>query len=321
MNISQLVDEMFEAFLGGLGGPLAFYARDLPRVLRLASRPNCPWSDVFMHEVTLGAPALLAEGMDLPPDIVRDAVLAHALAVIDAFGTDRIEDDQVPPSAELLAVLGCARRDRDRAMVRIFGGPPVPGCSFAASDAEVAKAIRRERAFVGSARPVDLATYERESLGKQAPGLPASLALAHIAGWSDARCESAKTTLESIWLGLQMYDDVVDWEDDFARGGSWAVCLMKGDPGHVSIVERNAGAAQLRSLVLESGTLGRMLTRAVHHMAVAQRQAHALGAPRLAGWAGDRRARFETLCAAEKRNAGYAVRAHALTAWAGEVLA
>ena len=69
MNIPELVDEMYEAFVDGLGEPLAEHARDLPRALRLAPRPNCPWSEVFSHEVTLGAPALFAEGMNLPPDL------------------------------------------------------------------------------------------------------------------------------------------------------------------------------------------------------------------------------------------------------------
>jgi hypothetical protein len=321
MNIPELVDEMYEAFLGGLGEPLAGYARDLPRVLRLATRPCCPWSEVFMHAVTLGAPALLAEGMSLPPDIVRDAVLAHSLAVIDAFGSDRIEDDQVPASPELLAILGCARRDRDRAMSRIFGGPALPGCDFASSDVGAAKAIRREQQIVRGARPVDLETYERESLGKQSPGLPASLAAAHVAGWDAQRCDSVRTTLEAVWIGLQMYDDVVDWEDDVARGGSWVVCLVKGERAKALLSDRPTERPLSRAQVLESGVLSRMLARAVHHMEVAQRQARALGAHELATWAGTRRDRFETLCAAERRSAGYAVRAHALTAWAGEVLA
>ena len=321
MIVSELVDEMYEAFLGGLGGPLARYARDLPRVLGLASRPNCPWSEVFLHEVTLGAPALLAEGMSLPPDIVRDGVLAHALAVIDAFGTDRIEDEQVPSSAELLAVLGCARRVRDRAMKRIFGGPALPDCDFAISDAFTLKAIRREQDLIRSGRAVDGVTYERESLGKQTPGLPASIALAHVAGWDDRRCQAVRSTLESVWLGLQTYDDVVDWEDDLDRGGSWVVCLMKGARGPVVSFGRPPDGRELRRQVLESGVLSRMLTRAVHHMSTARRGAADLGAARLSAWAAARQERFDTLSAAEARSAGYAVRAHALSAWAGEVLA
>jgi hypothetical protein len=321
MNIPELVDEMYEAFVDGLGEPLAEHARDLPRALRLAPRPNCPWSEVFSHEVTLGAPALLAEGMNLPADLVRDGVLAHALAVIDAFGTDRIEDDQVPPSPELLAVMGCARRERDRALARIFGGPPLPDCDFATADVWSTRAIRRERALLLAASPVDLETYERASLGKQCPGLFASVALAHVAGWDDRRCRAVRTTLESISLGLQMYDDVVDWEDDLSRGGSWTVCLMKGARQRVPSKERPTEGPRVRQQVLQSGVLLTMLSRARRHMTAARRRALALGADRLAAWAMSKQERFETLCAAEARNAGYTVRAHALSAWAGEVLA
>jgi hypothetical protein len=321
MNVSDLVDDLYEAFVDGLGDPLGAYARDLPRVLGLAPRANCPWSDVFAHEVTLGAPALLSEGMNVTPDIVRDAVLAHALAVIDAFGTDRVEDQQVPGSPELLAVLGRARRHRDRAIGRVFGGPPLPDCDFARADARTTRALRKEREFLLASAPVDIHTYERESLEKQSAGIVASVALARVAGWDERLCRAVRSTLESVALGLQAYDDVVDWEDDLSRGGSWTVCLMKGRRVGTETGERQTEGARLRAQVLRSGVLLGLLRRAAHHMGAARRRAAALGAERLAAWAGSRQERFETLRAAESANAGYAVRAHALSAWAGEVLA
>ncbi|HEY8090967.1 MAG TPA: hypothetical protein VIF09_24060 [Polyangiaceae bacterium] len=316
----ELVDEMVEAFLGGLGGPLARYARDLPRVLGLAQERDCAWSRVFGHEVTLGAPALVAEAVHPPADIVRDAVLAHALAVIDAFATDRIEDGQVPASPELLAVLGCARRQRDRAVTRIFGGPPLPDCDFALADARVVRAIRRERELLLSCRPVDMATYELVSRAKQSPGTIASLALARVSGWGDRRCRAVQRMLEEVALGLQAYDDVVDWEGDVERGGSWAQCLMRS-PGPSALFRVESDSRAVRPRLLQSGVLSRMLGRAVRHLASARRLASALGARRLASWATGRQARFEVLLRAEARSAGYTVRAHALSAWAGEVLA
>jgi hypothetical protein len=258
--------------------------------------------------------------MDLPPDVVRDAVLAHALAVLDAFGTDRVEDQQVPGSPELLAVLGRARRQRDRAIGRIFGGPPLPDCDFASVDARTTKALRREREVLLASLPVDLDTYERQSLEKQSAGIVASVALARVAGWDERLCRAVRSTLESVALGLQAYDDVVDWEDDLSRGGSWTVCLMKSRRGSET-ADRHAEGSRLRAQVLRSGVLLGLIDRAVHHMGAARRRAAALGAERLAAWAGSRRERFETLRAAESANAGYAVRAHALSAWAGEVLA
>ena len=62
MNIHELVDDLYEAFADRIGEPLSDSARDLPRALRLAPQP-VPWSRVFSHEVTLGAPALFAEAM------------------------------------------------------------------------------------------------------------------------------------------------------------------------------------------------------------------------------------------------------------------
>jgi hypothetical protein len=316
MDINELVDDLYEAFADRIGEPLSATARDLPRAFQLAPRA-VPWSRVFSHEVTLGAPALFAEAMvGVPRAIVRDAVLAHMLAVIDAFGTDRIEDEQIDAAPSVFAVLGQARRERDRAMTRIFGGTPPPESDFRATDALTIRAIRNERAILLSARPVDIKTYESASLEKQCTGIVASVALARRAGWSDHRCRAVRATLRSVWLGLQVADDVVDWEDDLQRGGAWAVSLMRGQ-GPVSGLRVRE---PIRNQVLRSGILAVMLKRAWTHMRTARRRAMVLGARRLGSWAGEQETRLAALFAAESRSAGYAVRAHALAAWASEVL-
>jgi hypothetical protein len=324
MNVHELVDELYEAFAEGLGSTGAAHARDLPRMLRLAP-VAVPWSQVFSHEVTLGAPALFAEPMGVPSGRVRDAVLAHMLAVVEAFGTDRIEDQQVPATAELLGVLARARCERDRAMERLLGGPPPPELSFAEAEETCARAVRREHVVQREARPVDMAGYEAASLGKQAPGLLASVALARAAGWDARRCSAVRRTLESVALGLQAYDDVVDWESDLDRGGSWVVCLMKHVEGAARASsppsERQTEGTGVRRHVLHSGVLSMLMHRSVTHVRAARRRAGALGAASLAAWAKAREARLTALSSAEASSAGYTVRAHALSAWAGEVLA
>jgi|SRR5579859_4139144 len=324
MNVHELVDELYEAFAEGLGSAGAAHARELPRMLRLAP-VAVPWSRVFSHEVTLGAPALFAEPMGVASSLVRDAVLAHLLAVVEAFGTDRIEDQQVPATSELLGVLARARRERDRAMERLLGGPPPPELDFALAEETCARAIRRERALQLEGRPVDIGAYEATSLDKQAPGLLASVALARAAGWDARRCGGVRRTLESIALGLQAYDDVVDWESDLDRGGSWAVCLMRHVEGAARASsppsERQTEGTGVRRHVLHSGVLSMLMRRAVVHVRAGRRRARALGAAQLAAWAGAREERLVALSSAEASSAGYTVRAHALSAWAGEVLA
>jgi hypothetical protein len=237
------------------------------------------------------------------------------LAVIDAFGTDRIEDEQIESSPGVFAVLGQARRERDRAMVRICGGSPAPESDFRAVDMLSLRAIRRERAILLSARPVNVSDYESTSLDKQAAGILASVALVRAAGWTERRCRAVRATLGSVWLGLQLADDVVDWEDDVQRGGAWAVCLMRGCASS-TLRSRDS----IRNQVLKSGILAVMLKRSAAHMRAARRRATTLGAHRLASWAGGQESRLETLATAEIESAGYAVRAHALAAWASEVL-
>jgi hypothetical protein len=321
MNVHDLVDELYEAFADRIGEPLADSARDLPRALSLAPI-SVPWSRVFSHEVTLGAPALFAEGMPgVRPPLLRNAVMAHLLAVVDAFGTDRIEDEQIHASPNVFAVLGQARRERDRAIARMFGGAVPLDCDFRAADSLTMRAIRGERAMLLSGRAVDIDIYEHSSLDKQCAGIIASVALARAAGWDDRRCRAVRSTLESVSLGLQLADDVIDWEDDMQRGGAWAVCLMRGASRPAFPPQRPDRPESIRTQVLRSGVLGTMLSRACRHMRSARRRASVLGAQKLASWAGAQEARLRSLASAEEANAGYAVRARALAAWASEVLA
>jgi hypothetical protein len=317
MNVLELVDDLYADFASSLGGELAEHARDLPRALRLAPSANAPWSAVFSHEITLGAPALFAEAMlGVSLLTVRDATLAHMLGVIDAFGTDRIEDGQVEATPALTAVLERIRRKRDSAWGRILEGSW--GDSVVdptAADWVTNHAILTERALLTSKEPVGFTTYESIALAKQSAGLVASVALARAAGWSPRRRLATRRTLESIALGLQMHDDVVDWEDDQSRGGSWVMALVRGDR------DPAMDPQGLRPAVLKSGVLEVLLRRARWHMRAAAARAHALGAERLASWARGREERLSRLVDAESRSPGYAIRVNALSAWATEVLA
>src|SRR5947208_9080153 len=165
MNDLELVDELYEVLVDTLYGPLADAARGLASTLRLAPSPDVPWSRVFGHEVTLAAPALVAEAMPhVPQSVRRDAIFAHMLAVIEAFGTDRVEDGQVQPTPELTGVLEEARYARDRALGRVAGGVIDPAIDFALADQKTAYAIKAEHDLLGRNAVVTFETYERISL-------------------------------------------------------------------------------------------------------------------------------------------------------------
>jgi hypothetical protein len=63
-----------------------------------------------------------------------------------------------------------------------------------------------------------------------------------------------------------------------------------------------------------------MLRRARRYMRAAAARARVLGATKVAKWAAARAERLALLASAEAQSAGYAVRVHALSAWATEVL-
>ncbi|WP_437666093.1 hypothetical protein [Sorangium sp. So ce1182] len=252
MDEALWVDELYNAFCRTLPGMLHADAQGLAYTLGLSPSRDVPWSAVFSNEVTLAAPALLAEAMPgVRGATVQDALLAHLLAVIEAFGTDRIQDAQVRPTWQLEAILAHARRARDEALRRVAPGVDDPAIDFARADDATLLAIETERSLLASGEPAGFSRYYALSIAKQSVGFPASIALAHAAGWTAAQREVLARLLSSVWLGLQLHDDVMDWQDDYQRGGAWAVVLASelrsrahGEPDepHADRRERAPGA-------------------------------------------------------------------------------
>jgi hypothetical protein len=114
--------------------------------------------------------------------------------------------------------------------------------------------------------------------------------------------------LDGVTLGLQLHDDVIDWEDDLARGGAWAARLA------------GASIDDVRVTVHRSGMLARMLAASARHFRAARRRASLLGARRLGQWAGAREAIVAELARREAASPGFTNRAHALSAWSNTVL-
>ena len=315
------IDALYDAFCLGLSATERSVARALAFRLNLVPDPGIPWSQVFKHRVTLAAPALFVEAMPpVHPGVVERAVLAHMLAVIEAFGTDRIADGQTIDEPELRAVLGCLQSARDRAIAEVGGHDAV--AMMRAADDETAAAITTERGLLSMGKPVSPVAYHGVSAAKQAVGLPASLALGRRAGWSDSALQTARTALTGIWLGLQFFDDVADWDEDAEKGGAWAVALAlhqraARDGLHTSAC---SNASEVRTLVLSSAALAHMLELSIEQFRAALSAAAVLGAQTLCEWI---QARQEEVLASfdrEKSSPGYLARLKRLRPWALELL-
>jgi hypothetical protein len=310
------IDDLYAAFAATLPAALAGPAVALAATLGLAPSPAVPWSEVFAHEITLGAPRLVAEAMpELPDALVRDATLAHLLAVIEAFGTDRIEDGQVPETTTLAAVLAHARRARDEALARV-----TQESSYQPAERATLVAIHAEQAALRDVDGVPFPRYLAIVHGKQRVGLPASLALARAAGWDARRVRTLARLLDAVSEALQLHDDVIDWEDDLGRGGAWAASLAAHVAARGEARDRPTKPVSMKTLVHQSGMLARMLEISARRFRAARRRAEALGASRLASWAREREASARDLFRREAESPGFANRAHALSAWARTVL-
>jgi hypothetical protein len=310
------IDSAYEMFCAHLPANLREVGRSLAFHLGLVPDPSVPWSETFKHQVTLQAPALVAARMtEVPDEYLRKSVVAHMLAVIEAFGTDRISDGQVADSAELRGVLEHARRYRNGVLVDLGG--PAASVLAAEADQRTREAIATEQRLFARGRPVSMTAYEAVSAGKQAVGLPASVVLAQRIGLPVETSEMIEATLLGIWLGLQFHDDVVDWEDDVARGGAWALLLASS---RTLSKEDQRDIDRMRHIVLSSGILSRMLERAIEQFEKAKEGAERLGADGLVAWIRERVDAVERSRLREQESPGYLVRAMKLGPWAREVL-
>jgi hypothetical protein len=319
MQLSVTVDSIWNAFCDTLPPDLRPAAEALAMRVSLVPVPGVPWSEVFKNEVTLAAPALFVAAMPRATHaMVVRAVTAHMLAVVDAFATDRMLDGQAESSPELLRLLGCVRACRDRAMRDLAGRTRSPY-----RDAETAAlaAINTERILLEHGLPLAFSDYTQLSLAKQAVAFPASMALAGCAGWDGRRILAVKRVLEGIVLGLQFHDDVVDWEDDWRHGRSWAVSLSRRHSARAGLPAGPPPSLELvRRQVHESGVLATMMDMARRRYREAARLAVALGVPRLARWALEQEVTMTQLALHEAQNAGYVVRERQLSQWALAVL-
>ena len=316
------IDSLYAGFVSTLPPRLVELAGSLPHALGLAPIKQAPWSDVFNHPVTLEAPRLFAAAFPAAgPEKVRSAVLAHALSVIEAFGTDRIADGQIPATQELTELLVELRRARDQILE---GLSPGFGEVARAADRETQEAILEEGALLKRLGAATFEEYRRISLAKQAVGFPASVALARVCGASPLEEELVRRALAGVWLGLQFEDDATDWEDDWRRGGgAWAVSLARRRLEAVQeqrADERPTEPDLVRRRVHRMRILYSMLRAARHQYRRAWRYSRVLRSGPLVRWTSERITRLDALIPLEGRHAGYVVRAMKLSPWAREIL-
>lgn len=303
------IDALYQEFVETLPVEDRPMARQLAYVLGLAPVVDLPWSRVFADGPVLHLPWFFADAMpDVAPSVVVNAVHAHLLGVIAAFAADRIQDGQLRrPPAKLLRVVNALRIRRDNVLERLGDAPADAQHDFALGEWDTAVAVIEENRLLGRGGGVDFATYERIALDKSAMAFPASLRLAHTAGWSEEQLGLVRQAISCVILTLQMQDDAADWDEDLQRGASWAACLATGAADRFV----HESLDQTRCRVLTSGVLARLLARGRAHADSVRSAAEKLGASSLAQWAGELVAILAALIHREGERPGYAAQWYA----------
>jgi hypothetical protein len=304
-SIASTLDELYASFLQTLPPTESALARALPHTLRLARTPEAPWSHAFRELVVPGLPLFLAEGLSGAfTSSVREAATAHLLGVVAALIVRRVQEGAVTPSPELDGLLAALRRARDAALERVEAKlPPSAQTDYTLAEQEAAAALAEERELLRQRTPVSVERYERLQLRTQAAMFPAPLALAAVAGCSEARKRVIHQALHGLSLCFEVSGAALDWEENEARGAAWAVNLMRHHVGGAL----PSHPAEVRRLVQGCGVLVRLLERAREHFAEVKRAAGWVGARHLERWAAEEERSANMLARTEARSPGHAV--------------
>ncbi len=311
-----LVDDVYATFCDDLPASLRRPAGELAASLGL-SAPGVPWSRVFPHPFTLTVPWVVTEASpSVDGSVMRAAVVAHLMGLIQAAAMGREAAGAVERTPELGRVLRCVRAARERACVGLGDASSWAQERFDVAVGRLEQALAVERTCLGHGPAAGWTTYERVAAAKQALMLPVPLSLARELRWTRDRRDGLRRMITAIAVGLQLARDVTDWEDDHARGGSWAVALARG----LTDLNVEPQVGSVHSEVLESGILAGLLRRAHESFRSGHELALGLGLSRVARWTATQSLALSDLHVAECSFPGYAVRAAVLQAWAEEVL-
>lgn len=314
------VDAVYEAFVQKLPRSNREIAERLSDVLGLAPA-GVAWSRVFAHEITFAAPSLVASGMpSLHASVVREAVLAHMLLVLEGMLREGLATGGVERSAGIERLLAQMSTARDQAASFMTVAVCAHESHFDLALNRFEQAIAVEQSVLEPLEPLDFGLYDRIVSAKQALLLPAPDALALRAGWSDARRHRLRQVLTLAGSAMRMYQDVVGWEEAQMRGGSWTLVLARRRASVGSAGVSQPVPASTRVEVLESGVLPDLLQRALRNLVAAAKLARRAGLPELDEWAKAHALSFEELHRAELRYPGYAARAKELRGWAETIL-
>jgi hypothetical protein len=277
------VDALFAAFCAVVPDTVGPHARAIPRLLGVQA---AKLSECFEHPFILEAPDFIAEILpNASPRAVRDATLAHVLAVLASVlelrgaGAEEDRDEAAVP-----ALLSELQGARNRAISNVLPGGQQ---AFEAAERSARGAIQQAHQLLAEAGRASLADYLTLTRAIMSPRIEACSLLARSADCQPQRLVTLAHTLESVWVAREVERDADGWRNGWRSGNAWVVCIARS--------ARTAGSDDratepdlVARMVQESGALTAMHACARRLWDTAARHATGLGANRLGMWARQR---------------------------------
>jgi hypothetical protein len=260
----------------------------------LGAAPTSKLSECFEHPFMLEAPDFISEILpNASPRAVRDATLAHVLAVLGSvleLRTAGPDEDRDQVFDAVLALLPELRSARNRAISNVSPDGPE---AFNAVERTARGAIHQTHQLLADAGPpaaggrAGLADYLRLTRLIMSPRIEGCLLLARSAGYDSERLVPLAHALECVWVAREVERDADGWRSGWRSGSAWVVCIARS-ARTAGCEDRDTEPDLVARMVQESGVLAAMHACARRLWDGAAHHATSLGANRLAMWAKQR---------------------------------
>lgn len=160
-------------------------------------------------------PLLFSDSIPVAPEAAQEVAYAITIGVLHALLADKIIDRQLAPTAPRILLMASLVAEYFRVLESLLR--PYPG--FWRLHRRYLRQYRSAELahpHLDHAGPLDLRRYEKIARAKSAPLKVSAAALAFLAH-EPSLAAPYTASIDHFLVGFQLYDDVVDWKEDYEQ--------------------------------------------------------------------------------------------------------